>query len=219
MNTKKAEIRHGCDGLYQPKFREAQEGTGRIIEGYAIVFGVESKLIADYYDVYREIIEKGAITEEELKGMDIKMTIWHNRERLLARSNKGVGTLKLSVDEVGVKYEFEAPNTSDGQTALELVKRGELSGSSFTYWTDESRNVTYTKGAEGELIRHVNKISEVLEMTIASDPAYSETNVSAREVEATGFRLKGENKREGESIRMAQLEMDRRRRKLNLMGY
>jgi hypothetical protein len=56
-------------------------------------------------------------------------------------------------------------------------------------------------------------------MTIASDPAYSETNVSAREVEATGFRLKGENKREGESIRMAQLEMDRRRRKLNLMGY
>lgn len=69
--------------------------------------------------------------------MDIKMTLWHNREKLLARSNRGEGTLALTVDEIGVKYSFEAPNTPDGNTALELVRRGDLSGSSFTYWSDE----------------------------------------------------------------------------------
>lgn len=177
--------------MYQPKLREAPEGKeSRTIEGYAIVFGVESVLMADYWDPYREVIEKGAVTAEDLKKWDIKMTIWHNRERLLARSNKGKGTLTLTVDDKGVKYEFDAPHTPDGDTALENVKLGNLSGSSFTYWTDEANNVSYEKNEEGVIIRHVNKISEVMEMTIASDPAFSQTTVSARELERHGISLK-----------------------------
>ena len=139
MNKEKQEIRSGIGGKYRPVFREATEGesNSRTIEGYAIVFGVESRILSDYWDNYREIIEPGAITEERLKEMDIKMTMYHNREKILARSTNGEGTLKLSVDDVGVKYSFEAPNTVDGDTALELVKRGDLSGSSFMFWTDE----------------------------------------------------------------------------------
>jgi hypothetical protein len=209
--------------MYTPHMRENADGSeSRTIEGYAIVFGQESVLIADYWgDPYREVIEKGAITAEELNGMDIKMTIWHNRERLLARANKGKGTLKLEVDDKGVKYSFEAPNTPDGNTALELVKRGDLSGSSFTYWTDESHNVSYEKGKDKELIRHVNKISEVMEMTIASDPAYTETSVTAREVESTGFRLKEEEQREEapkqemKGPTLMEMEREQRERELN----
>ena len=138
MNKENKEIRSGIGGKFRPVFREATEGesNSRLIEGYAIVFGVESRILADYWDNYREIIEPGAITEERLKEMDIKMTMYHNREKILARSVNGEGTLKLSVDEVGVHYEFKAPNTVDGDTALELVKRGDLSGSSFMFWTD-----------------------------------------------------------------------------------
>lgn len=179
-------------GEYAPRLQEVQEGEApsRTIEGYAIVFGKESNLLVDYWDAYREIIEPGAITADELKGMDIKMTMYHNREKLLARSNKGEGTLNLSVDEVGVKYSFEAPNTEDGNTALELVKRGDLAGSSFAYWTDESSNVSYEKTAEGVLLRHVKKISQIYDMTIAADPAYNETTVTAREIEQSGITLK-----------------------------
>lgn len=189
---KKREIRTMTGGEYAPRLREVQEGEApsRTIEGYAIVFGKESNLLVDYWDAYREIIEPGAITADELKGMDIKMTMYHNREKLLARSNKGEGTLNLSVDEVGVKYSFEAPNTEDGNTALELVKRGDLAGSSFAYWTDESSNVSYEKTAEGVLLRHVKKISQIYDMTIAADPAYNETTVTAREIEQSGITLK-----------------------------
>lgn len=198
MKENRREVRMMVGGKFQPRIREAVEaqGSSRIIEGYAIVFGVESRLLADYWDEYREIIEQGAITAEELATMDIKMTMWHNREKLLARSNKGVGTLKLSVDETGVMYEFEAPNTADGDNALELVRRGDLSGSSFIYWSDEAHSVKYTKTDEGVLVRHVNKIDSIFEMTIASDPAYSQTNVTAREVEASGIKLKEENEDE-----------------------
>ena len=157
--------------------------SSRIIEGYAIVFGVQSRLLADWGDVYREIIEPGAVTQEDLDRFDIKMTIWHNRERLLARSNRGQGTLKLTVDETGVHYSFEAPDTPDGATALELVRRGDLIGSSFIFWSDETTSVSYTKDAEGMTIRHVNRIDEIFDMTIASDPAYAETSVTAREMD------------------------------------
>lgn len=170
-------------GRWQPRLREAVEGESesRTIVGYAIVFGVESRILRDYWDNYREIIEEGAITEERLKEMDIKMTMYHNREKILARSNKGEGTLKLSVDKIGVKYEFEAPNTVDGDTALELVKRGDLSGSSFMFWCDEASGVTYEKREDGMLLRRVKTIGMIYDMTIAADPAYNETTVEARE--------------------------------------
>ena len=183
MNVEKKEIRSGIGGKWKPVLREAAEGSGesRTIEGYAIVFGVESRILADYWDYYREIIEPGAITEERLKEMDIKMTMYHNREKILARSNQGEGTLKLRVDEVGVHYEFDAPNTVDGDTALELVKRGDLSGSSFMFWTDEKSGVSYEKRSDGIMLRRVKTIGMIYDMTIAADPAYEQTTVAARE--------------------------------------
>lgn len=170
-------------GAGQPRLREAGGGAkSRTIEGYAIVFGVESRLIVDWCDAYREVIEPGAVTADDLALWDIKMTMWHNRERLLARSDRGQGTLRLTVDGTGVKYSFEAPRTPDGDTALELVRRGDLSGSSFTYWSDEHTGVSYEKKDDGTLLRRVRHIGYVSEMTIASDPAYAQTSVGAREL-------------------------------------
>ena len=214
------ETRSYIGGQYQPRIREAAEGQppSRTIEGYAIVFGVESRLITDYWERYREIIEPGAVTVEDLKGFDIKMTMYHNREKILARSNKGEGTLNLSIDKVGVKYSFEAPNTPDGDTALELVKRGDLNGSSFMYWTDEKNNVSYEETKEGVLKRHVKKISQIYDMTIAADPAYTQTNVTAREVEAHGvvLRKKDEEKPLPKNVTR---EIERMKRELEMMGY
>lgn len=216
----KKELRSYSGGQYQPRLREAQEGQpqSRTIEGYAIVFGVESRLIVDYWDAYREIIEPGAVTVEDLKNFDIKMTMYHNREKILARSYKGKGTLDLVVDEIGVKYIFEAPNTPDGDTALELVKRGDLSGSSFAYWTDENSNVSYEKAEDGAIIRHVKKISEIMDMTIAADPAYMQTSVTARELEQVGVMPKETKPRISKKSGVLR-EIERCRRELELMGY
>ena len=183
MKDEKKEIRSFIGGKWKPVLREAAEGgsESRTIEGYAIVFGVESRILSDYWDNYREIIEPDDITEERLKEMDIKMTMYHNREKILARSNQGEGTLKLRVDEVGVHYEFDAPNTVDGDTALELVKRGDLSGSSFMFWTDEKSGVSYEKRSDGIMLRRVKTIGMIYDMTIAADPAYEQTTVAARE--------------------------------------
>lgn len=214
MKDEKKEIRSGIGGKWKPVLREAAEGGGesRTIEGYAIVFGVESRILSDYWDNYREIIEPGAITEERLKEMDIKMTMYHNREKILARSTNGEGTLKLTVDDVGVKYSFEAPNTVDGDTALELVKRGDLSGSSFMFWTDE-RNVSYEKRSDGIMLRRVKTIGMIYDMTIAADPAYEQTTVEAREAYS---QFESKDKKKPISAKWAR---DRRERELILNNF
>lgn len=215
MDEKNKEIRSGIGGKWKPVLREAAEAEkeSRTIEGYAIVFGVESRILSDYWDNYREIIEPGAITEERLKEMDVKMTMYHNREKILARSNRGEGTLNLSVDEVGVKYSFEAPNTVDGDTALELVKRGDLSGSSFMFWTDEKSGVSYEKRSDNIMLRRVKTIGMIYDMTIAADPAYEQTTVAARE--AYGQMTKTEEKK-SPSVRYAR---KRRERELDLNNF
>lgn len=168
---------------FAPRLREV-EGTevSRTIEGYAIVFDRESELLSDYWENYIEIIHREAVTQELLDNSDIKMTLWHNRERLLARRDRGQGSLEVGIDDKGVWYRFDAPHTPDGDTALELVKRGDLAGSSFIYTTDESADVRYDKLDDGAVVRHVLKIGHIYDMTIASDPAYKDTTVNAREV-------------------------------------
>lgn len=165
----------------RPYLREEENGKGRTIEGYAVVFGQESKVIQDW-DIYREVIDPGAVTQEELDSWDVKMTLWHNREKLLARRNKGAGTLSLTVDGKGIKYAFEAPNTPDGDTAVELVKRGDIAGASFTFWADR-KAVTEVPGDDDIPTRHVMKILQISECTLASDPAYPQTTAEARERE------------------------------------
>ena len=84
------------------RVREAQEGeaASRTITGYAILFGVPSAPLYDYDDEEaREVIAPGAVTKELLDGCDIKMTMFHDRQLILARSKNGAGTLTYGVDD------------------------------------------------------------------------------------------------------------------------
>lgn len=186
------------------RIREATDGAeSRTIEGYALKFGVRSRLLCDWWNNYYEVLEPGCVTREMLDKQDIKLTMFHDRQLVLARSNKGNGTLSYEVDKVGVKFWAEMPHTVDGDKALELVSRGDIAGCSFIYSTDEgdSENaVSYErldeKGDDGEdiLLRHVNRIDNVYDFTITTDPAYEQTDVSKREVEAAGIKFEQQPK-------------------------
>ena len=182
----------------QLKVREASEGgESRIIEGYALKFGVRSRLLLDWWvGVYYEILEPGCITRETLDACDIMLTMFHDRQLILGRSKNGKGTLQYEIDNVGVKFWCEMPKTVDGDKALELIARGDITGCSFIYSTDEkdSENaVSYEKTGEktedGEeiLLRHVKRIDNVYDFTITPKPAFEQTNVTKRELEDAGI--------------------------------
>lgn len=188
------------------------EAESRTIAGYAILFDVESDpLWEDNTSEAREIIDSGAITQELLDASDIKFTMYHNRQAILARSNKGVGTLSYAIDAKGVSFEFEAPRTARGDEALELVRRGDLTGCSFaftTYYFDpEFVSCETDKVGDKVVDRYrVKKITGVYDFTLAADPAYSSTSVEAREL-ATLLRGGGKNVVENNKIEAQVMEM------------
>lgn len=171
--------------------RESEgDSESRTIEGYALKFGVRSVLLHDWWNSYYEILEPGCVTREMLDKQDIKLTMFHDRQLVLARSNKGNGTLSYEVDNVGVKFWAEMPHTVDGDKALELISRGDIAGCSFIYSTDESDSenaVSYErldeKDDDGDdiLLRHVKRIDNVYDFTFTTDPAYEQTECVARE--------------------------------------
>ena len=202
-----------CGGL---KLRENSDGSeSRTLFGYAILFNKESVHMWDNDDEYAvEIISPTAITKEFLDQCDIKMTMYHNREKLLARSVNGSGTLKYSVDDKGVAFEFELPHTVDGDTALELVKRSDITGCSFAfrtyYWDEGFVSRTVVKDGEKTKITYtVNHVTDVRDFTLAADPYYPDTEVDIREREHA-LRAE-EDRRRQEVLREAQEKKKRKR--------
>lgn len=153
---------------------------GRAITGYAIVFNSLSEVMMDWESRrrFREIISPKAVSNELIQKSDIKMLLEHDKNRLLARSKQGKGSLKWNIDHRGVLYSFDAPKTADGDFAVEMLRRGDISGSSFAFYVAEDGD-TWRK--DGEIwVRTINKIRMLTDFSIVSDPAYSETSASVR---------------------------------------
>ena len=178
MDAKKRETRtFDC----QLAIREAQEGMAsesRTITGTAIVFNMESEILDDWGERFREVILPSAATMEFLNTQDIKMNLLHERELTIARCNKGQGSMRLSVDERGVNFEFEAPKCDIGDRCLELVRRGDYSGCSFEFYPKD-----YDVERNGDDVKITHRSFEFISsLTIGLDPAYRQTSVNAREI-------------------------------------
>lgn len=171
--------------------RDNGEGTesSRTITGYAILFDTPSApLWSDEESEAREVISPEAVTRELLDSCDIKFTMFHDRQLILARSCRGSGSLTYTVDQRGVAFAFEAPHTADGDKALELVRRGDLAGCSFAFSTRYRDNAfvgrTVTRDGDRRLITYtVRAITGIYDFTLAADPAYPDTSVEIREAD------------------------------------
>jgi HK97 family phage prohead protease len=160
------------------------EENSRMVEGYAIVFDQPSRRLYDKASkkVFTETIDKRAVTKLFLDEQDVKMLFNHSNDKLLARSTYGAGTLQYEIDEYGVKYRFEMPNTTTGNDVLEMIRRGDVWGCSFAFTyakdgvRDEKRN--------GQNYRTVVQMASIDDFSIVVDPAYLGTYVCTREFSA-----------------------------------
>lgn len=135
--------------------------TGRLVSGYAVRFDTESVNIG-----FVEIIHRGAITQETINESDVFALLNHNEQTVLARSNHGTGSLSLKVDNDGLFYEFEAPQTTHGDELLEHIKRGEISQSSFAFTVSpEDGAEKWTKRSDGVIQRDIYKIGRLYDIS------------------------------------------------------
>lgn len=153
------------------------EDKGNIIEGRAVVF----ESLSNDLGGFREIIKRGAISQELINQSDVFVRTNHSDDYILARSNKGKGSLTLELKDDGLYYSFEAPNTEKGNELVEHIRRGEISQSSFAFMVaNENGAEKWYKDKDGVLIREINKIGWLGDCAPVFTPAYDETTVSLR---------------------------------------
>jgi hypothetical protein len=147
----------------------------RKIEGYGIVFNKESKDLGGF----KEIIDPKAV-EGVLERSDVLALLNHSEERgVLARSTNGEGTLDLVIDETGVKYMFEAPDTTLGDEVLSGVRRGDIRSSSFAFSVSESGQ-KWEKRADDTYLRTITKFDVIYDVSPVYREAYADTTVAVR---------------------------------------
>lgn len=145
----------------------------RIVEGYAVVFDSLSNDLGGF----TEIISKNAL-DGVIEKSDVFCLLNHDNSRgILARSNKGTGSLTLSIDEKGLKYSFEAPKTALGDELLEGLRRGDIFASSFAFTVGED---SWERKEDGSYLRTINSIKEIFDVSPVYQPAYSATSVDTR---------------------------------------
>ena len=139
-----------------------------IVEGTAIVFNEPAKI--------GKFTER--IAPEALNGVnldDVTLLINHDGKGIpLARSPK---TLTLEVTEKGLEMKAELPDTEQGRSVYETVKRGDLSQMSFEFDIGAQDIDEQTKTAT------ITAISKVYEISIVNRAAYPQTKIQARNAE------------------------------------
>ena len=194
------------------QLREPQEGQqeSREIEGRPIVFGVRSVNLTPWSSTRKvyEILEPGCISRELLAKSDVILNLNHSNmvPDVLGRfRNSDKDTLSLELRGDGIDCRCDLPKTNNANDALELMKRGDITGMSFAFeddYEDTENGVSYERTNDVEdgkevWLRHVKKITGLYDVAIVTHPAYEQTTVGLREAsEAIDKAIEEQLKRE-----------------------
>lgn len=162
-------------------FNISEIDDSRHITGYSVVFNELSRDLGGF----REIIAPTAITRELIERSDVVMNYNHDDSLILARSNNGIGTLKLSLDEHGLQFDFDMPNSPIGDQVLESIRRGDITTCSFAFSLDPNNEQceTWERDDNNGIVRTINEIYGLFDCAIVTHAAYPTTSVSARSLE------------------------------------
>ena len=151
---------------------------GRTVSGYAAMFGTMSEEMWGF----RELIDPEAFSGTDMS--DVRALFNHDPNMLLARTSSG--TLSLEVDDRGLKYSFDLPDTQAGRDLGELLKRGDVSQSSFgfTIAEDEWQEKYNDSGEVIETTRVIKKVKRLYDVSPVTYPAYPDTSGALRSLEA-----------------------------------
>jgi len=134
-----------------------------IVEGYAAVFNSITDL-----GPFRERIAPGAFSD--VLDNDVRLLINHDGVPLARTSNN---TLELKEDEDGLYYRAMLSDTQAGRDLYTMIKRGDISQSSFAFTVAE-------ESVDEDGVRVIDKVGSLIDVSPVTYPAYQAATVSAR---------------------------------------
>ena len=150
-----------------------------VITGRPIVYNSRTDL--GFFD---EVIEAGALDKADLK--DVRFLVNHDISKIpLARSrnNNANSTMQLMPDDQGlaIRVDLDVKNNSEARNLYSAIERGDITGMSFMFGVDDEE---WTDLESAHPTRHIKKISNVIEVSAVTFPAYEDTEISVRNKKA-----------------------------------
>ena len=145
-----------------------------VVSGTAIVFGQETVIGTDRFGTeYREIVEPNALDGVNITDTPLKYNHDKSKANILARQRDK--SLSVNVDETGVHFQAEL-RTNLGKDVYAAVKAGDISGCSFGFFCQDD----HIEKMGNVIIRHIDKLAKLTDLSIVDDPQYTQTSVEAR---------------------------------------
>lgn len=157
---------------------ETRADGGKAIVGYAAVFHREGDAGTEYR-LGTDVVERIAPTafDRALKEKhDARALFNHDPNMLLGRA--AAGTLRLTRDDTGLRYEIDLPDTQVGKDVAASIARGDLSGSSFAFSIKGKDGQRFEKGKEYD-VRHILDV-DLYDVGPVTYPAYEATTAGLR---------------------------------------
>ncbi|MNW47877.1 Caudovirus prohead protease [compost metagenome] len=162
---------------------EGEEGK-RTITG-SIKYDTDSADMRDWYgDTIVEQISSGAFTES-LSSRGV-VGLWsHDTSQVLGNTKSG--TLRVFDGAKELRFELDIPNTSVGNDAWELIKRGDVDGVSFGMRVTKDKWATEKRG-ESKIYKRSILNAELYEISPVAFPAYPANEVSSESRSLEAFK-------------------------------
>lgn len=150
-----------------------------VITGRPIVY--ESKTDLGYFE---EVIARGALDHADLR--DVRFLVNHDTSMIpLARSrnNNMNSTMQLMPDEQGmaIRVNLDIQNNTEARNLYSAIERGDISGMSFMFNIDSEE---WSNLDSDHPTRTIMAISNVIEVSAVTFPAYEDTSISVRNKQA-----------------------------------
>ena len=167
----------------------------RWIIGYAAKFGVNSLELDGQFIERIDPQAFGIVAERRGRKKPLETrALWnHDANYPLARYP---GTLRMNVDDIGLRYEFPVPDTTYGRDLAANIDAGIVRGSSFSFQIAPGGEAWSVE--DGRSIRTVTKIDSLIDVGPVTFPAYPDADVSVAQRSFNAFR----NQRDADSSRL-----------------
>ena len=147
------------------------------ITGLAVVYNSTSEFMGMY-----EVIKRGALTEALKKDNEIFANVEHDNRQILAKRSNN--SLKLNETEKGLEVEIHPTDTSYSRDLISNIKNGLIEGMSFSFSLPPVGGVDWSYDSNDVPVRTISKIDRLYDITLTSEPAYSETTVAMRDLKS-----------------------------------
>lgn len=200
MNNK--ELRNNIE-LRSTETIKAVDNEKMIVEGYALRFNTLSNDLGGFV----ETISPQALKDTDLS--DVRCLIDHDSSKVLGRTTSK--TLDLKVDDEGLYFRCQLPDTSYSRDLYENIRVGNINQCSFGFILDDDGD-TIEKRDDGMFKRTLNKIRSLFDVSVVTYPAYNDTDVAPalRSIEAV-------KEQEKEEIRQREQEQEEQRKQSELL--